>query len=113
MIKKIKEASESIKSKLSFEDYKPSTHNTIQTEEHNDVQTYGHNDIKTEEQLAIKTEKPRKVKRTFYILESIVKQMDAMYATRLVREDKIDKSDIVAEALLEFMKNENADVRSF
>lgn len=97
MSKKIKEAAESIKSKLSFDDYTPSPPK----------------DVKTEEHIDIKTEKPRKVKRTFYILESIAKQLDAMYAQRLVREDKIDKSDIVAQALLEFMKNENADVKSF
>lgn len=86
-----------MKSKLSFEEYTPSTQNDVKTEEHIDV----------------KTEKPRKVKRTFYILESIAKQLDAMYAQRLVREDKIDKSDIVAQALLEFMKQENPDVKAF
>lgn len=105
MSKKIKEVSESIKSKLSFDDYTPSIPNAVNTEEPKN--------IKTEAPKHISTEKPRKVKRTFYILESVAEQFDEYYARCLTDKKKIDKSDIITQAIINLIKDESADVKVF
>jgi len=100
MPKKINEVAQSIKSKLSFDDYIPSTHNTITSDCNNSIIMAKHKDIK-------------KVKRTFYLLESVAEQLDALYAKKLIEKKKIDKSDIVTEALMKLFEDPECEVKCF
>lgn len=102
MSKKIKEVTESIKTKLSFDDYTPSTHNDIYKSENKEVKTEQNNDSKV-----------KKVKRTFYLDEQIVDRLDEFYVKKLSKKQKVDKSDIVAQALLNLLEDENAEVGYF
>lgn len=86
MSNKINEVTESIKSKLSFDDYKPLAHNDGVMSKHSDIKTSKHPDGK-------------KVKRTFYISQEVADQIDDRYAKNLTEKRKIDKSDIVTDAL--------------
>lgn len=90
---KINEVAESIKSKLLFEDYKPSLCKDVNTE------TQCHNAIK-------------KVKRTFYILESVANELDALYLKKFVENDKVDKSDIVTQGLINLFKDQS-EIKKF
>ena len=92
MTKKIEDAAESIKSKLSFEDYKLSTHNTVIKFRRNNI---------------------KKVKRTFYIREEVAYQLDALYAKFITDKNKIDKSDIVTQALLKLFENPESAIHRF
>ncbi len=92
MTKKIKDAADSIKSKLSFDDYKPSEHN----------------DIKTEEQKHVI--KVKKVKRTFYLDERVVEKLDSLYAKKLSEKKPVDKSDVVAYALEKLLEDESVEI---
>lgn len=111
MSKKIEEVTESIKSKLSFDDYEPSLPNALTPLQHNDLKqellknqkTESHNDIK----------KVNKVKRTFYILESVADQLDEVYAKKLTQKKKVDKSDIVTQALKNLFENEDSEIAVF
>ena len=94
-MKKITEVTESIKSKLSFDDYETSEHTDIKTEEHIDIK------------------KVKKVKRTFYIPEEISQRFDDFYAKKLGQRVKIDKGDIVSQAIINFLEDEDAEVKSF
>ncbi len=91
----------SIKSKLSFDDYKPNLEkNLIEkfitfTERHNAI-------IKV-----------KKVKRTFYLLESIADELDEFYARKLSEKKKVDKSDIVTQALKNLFEDKNCVVDEF
>jgi len=100
MSNKIKDVAQSIKSKLSFDDYEPSTHNTIKTDEGNTVIKVKHKAIK-------------KVKRTFYIQEVIADQLDALYAKLITEKKKVDKSDIVSRALLKLFENPEEEIERF
>lgn len=100
MTKKIQELKESIKTKLSFDDYTPSTQNAIKPDEGNTVIKSKHNAIK-------------KVKRTFYILEGVAEQLDDLYAKLLTQKKKVDKSDIVTQALLKLFEDPEAEIERF
>lgn len=99
MSKKINDVAESIKSKLSFDDYTPS-HNTIKPEGGNSVIKTKHNALK-------------KVKRTFFILESVSDQLDALYAKKITDKKKVDKSDIVTQALMNLFDEPESEIKSF
>lgn len=101
MSKKIKDVSESIKSKLSFDDYTPSSPLQI------DLMQECHKAIKPERQ------KSNKVKRTFYILESVADKLDEVYAKKLTEKKKVDKSDIVTQALTNLFMNEENEIQMF
>lgn len=107
MTNKIKKVSESIKSKLNFDDYQPSD---INTPEHKDAKTEEHKDV-----IPLKHPNKRepKVKRTFYLREEIAEKLDEFYAKRLSEKRMVDKSDIVTQALKNLFENEDADVNSF
>ena len=120
MADKINKVTDSIKSKLSFDDYqvstvpnaiKPESHNVVKTEEHNSINTESHNDIKTSSHPDII--KVKKVKRTFYILEEVADQLDEFYAKRLGEKKKVDKSDIVTQAIKNLLEDKNAEVLEF
>lgn len=100
MSKKIEDLKQSIKSGLSFDDYTPSTHNNIKPDAGNDVIKVKHNAIK-------------KVKRTFYIREEVADQLDALYAKYITEKKKVDKSDIVTQALINLLENSECEVKSF
>lgn len=100
MSKKIEELKESIKTKLNFDDYTPSTQNAIKTDENNTVIKVKHNTIK-------------KVKRTFYIREEVADQLDALYAKFITNKKKVDKSDIVTQALLKLFEDSEAEIERF
>src|SRR5688572_27996216 len=100
MSKKIEELKESIKTKLSFDNYTPSTHNTIQPDVGNTVITSKHKAVK-------------KVKRTFYIQETIADQLDALYAKLITEKRKVDKSDIVSRALLKLLEEPETEILRF
>lgn len=100
MSNKLDEVAKSIKSKLSFDDYTLSTHTTIKPEEGNTVIKAKHNAIK-------------KVKRTFYIREEVADQLDALYAKFITDKKKVDKSDIVTQALLKLFEDSKCVVKSF
>lgn len=100
---KIKEVSESIKSKLNFDDYEPSVSKDGEKSENKDIKTAQHNDIK----------KSKKIKRTFYLLEEVAEQLDDFYAKKLGERIKIDKSDIVTQAIKNLLEDENADVKEY
>lgn len=124
MKNKIDEMTKSIKSKLSFDDYTPSIHNDIKTlspkdietsehnsvipDKHNEVNKLENNDVVMSKHNAIK-----KVKRTFYILESVAEQLDALYAKKLTEKKKIDKSDIVTQALTQLFEDSECEIKSF
>ncbi len=105
MSKKIKDVSQSIKSKLSFDDYQTSTPNEVKAEEQKEV--------KTEPPKAVKTERSRKVKRTFYILEDVAEAFDEYFINTLIQKKKVDKSDIITQAIKNFIKDENAEISNF
>lgn len=96
MSEKIKDLAESIKSKLSFDDYKPAT------QKKTDFGNAGimSNDVK-------------KVKRTFYIQEDIANQLDALYAKKITDRKKVDKSDIVSQALTNLFEDPECEVKTF
>lgn len=100
MTKKINDLGESIKSKLSFDDYQPSTQNTIKPDVGN-------------ANIMVKHKAIKKVKRTFYIREEIAEQLDALYAKLLTEKKKIDKSDIVTQALLNLFENPASEIERF
>ena len=100
MSKKINEVEQSIKSKLSFDDYTPSTQNVVMPD-------FGNTSIMAKHK-AIK-----KVKRTFYILENVAEELDALYAKKLTEKKKIDKSDIVTQALMMLFEDPECEVKSF
>ena len=95
MNKKIQEVSESIKSKLSFDDYKASENKDIKTEENKEVKT------------------STKVKRTFYLNKEIVDKLDEFYARKLTEKNKVDKSDIVMQALENLFEQGNIDIKTY
>ncbi len=100
----------SIKSKLSFDDYKPSMQPNLIEE----LRKFVEKKKAKEEQVAIP--KAIKVKRTFYILESIADELDEFYARKLSekkKKKKIDKSDIVTQALKNLLSDKNSVVEEF
>lgn len=99
MSSKIQEVSESIKSKLSFEDYKTSE------------RTEAHKHISTEKQKHIITEK--KIKKTFYIPEFIVNQFEDYYIQCLLKNKKIDKSDLITQAIINLIDKKDLDIKIF
>jgi hypothetical protein len=101
--KQLEEAAKSIKSKLSFDDYSPSLPNDSVKLEHQNVKTEEHSDIK----------KSKKVKRTFYLDEKIVEQLDEFYVKKLSEKKQVDKSDIVAQALKNLLEDKDAEVGSY
>lgn len=109
MIKKIKEVSESIKSKISFEDYTP-TPNNVETLKPNEVNTSILNEVSTETPKELKTSK---VQRTFYIRKDIADKFDDFYAKCLMERKKFNKSDIISQAILNLVENENAIIGVF
>jgi len=129
MADKLNKVADSIKSKLSFDDYQvsipahnaiiPESHNVVKTSQHTDVKTEEHNSVKTESHNAIMLEsqpdviKVRKVKRTFYILEEVADQLDEFYAKRLGEKKKVDKSDIVTQAIKNLLEDKDPDVGVF
>lgn len=129
MADKLNKVADSIKSKLSFDDYQVSmpAHNAIMPESHNDIKTSQHTNLKTEEHNSVNTEshkaiipesqpdviKVRKVKRTFYILEEVADQLDEFYAKRLGEKKKVDKSDIVTQAIKNLLGDKDAEVGVF
>lgn len=100
MSKKLDDVKESIKSGLSFNDYTPSAPNAIKPDEGNAVIKVKHNAVK-------------KVKRTFYISETVAEQLDELYAKKLTQKKKIDKSDIVTQALVNLFENEEVEIKRF
>lgn len=100
MSNKIHDVAESIKSKLSFDDYTPSPHKNVMNE--------GNNTIIMANRKAVK-----KVKRTFYIQERIADHLDALYAKKLMEKEKIDKSDIVTQALVNLFENNECEIQRF
>lgn len=54
-----------------------------------------------------------KVKRTFYILEEVAEQLDTLYAKFLTDNEKVDKSDIVTQALLKLFEDPDCKVERF
>lgn len=127
MADKLDSVTNSIKNKLSFDDYKVSSPNAIIPESHNDIKPEPPKDLKPEGNNSVKTEshndsvpeyhndiiKVKKVKRTFYILEEVAEQLDEFYAKRLGEKKKVDKSDIVTQAIKNLLQNENAEVLEF
>lgn len=109
--KQLEETAKSIKSKLSFDDYSPSLPNEVSTSENKDIIKLEHQNVKTEEHSDIK--KPKKVKRTFYLDEKIVEQLDEFYVKKLSEKKQVDKSDIVAQALKNLLEDKDAEVGSF
>lgn len=108
MAKKIEELAQSIKTKLSFDDYTPSTHNTITPEVGNTVLPDCNNDV-----IMVKRKAVKKVKRTFYILEGVAEQLDDLYAKLLTQKKKVDKSDIITQALLKLFEDPEAEIERF
>lgn len=116
MKNKLDDVTQSIKSKLSFDDYTPSNPNAIITEKHKDIlplklnydQTSNHNDVNTECHKDIK-----KVKRTFYIREEVADKLDALYAQKIMQKKKIDKSDIVTQALINLFLEDECEIERF
>lgn len=100
MSKKLDDVTKSIKSKLSFDDYTPSSPNDAVTSEHKN--------IKTEKPNAVI--KPKKVKRTFYILEEVAEQFDDFYAKKLSEKCKVDKSDIITQAIKNLLEDKDAKI---
>lgn len=100
MSKKIEELKESIKTKLSFDDYTPSTQNTITPD-------VGNTSIMSKRKAV------KKVKRTFYILEGVAEQLDDLYAKLLTQKKKVDKSDIITHALLKLFEDPEAEIERF
>lgn len=92
MSNKIKDVQKSIKSKLSFEDYRPSEQNTVIKSRRNAI---------------------KKVKRTFYIQEIVADKLDTLYAKFITDKKKIDKSDIVTQALLKLFENPESAIERF
>lgn len=88
----LKEVTESIKSKLSFDDYTPSQHPDIKPSKQKDVV------------------KAKKVKRTFYLDETVVEKLDSFYAKKLSEKQAVDKSDVVAFALEKLLEDENVNI---
>lgn len=108
MAKKIEELAQSIKTKLSFDDYTPSTHNTITPDAGNTILPDCNNDI-----IMVKRKAVKKVKRTFYILEGVAEQLDDLYAKLLTQKKKVDKSDIITQALLNLFEDPEAEIERF
>ena len=108
MAKKIEELAQSIKTKLSFDDYTPSTHNTITPDAGNTVLPDCNNDV-----IMVKRKAVKKVKRTFYILEGVAEQLDDLYAKLLTQKKKVDKSDIVTQALLNLFEDCDCEIERF
>lgn len=92
MSNKLEKVTESIKSKLSFDDYTPSQQPDIKPSEQKDVV------------------KSKKVKRTFYLDESVVDKLDAFYAKKLSEKKQVDKSDVVAFALEQLLEQDDITV---
>lgn len=101
MSNKIQEVSESIKSKLSFDDYKPSEK----------TETLKH--IKTEKHKHINTEKKCKVKKTFYISECVINQFEDYYIQCLLKNKKLDKSDLITQAIINLINKKDLDIKIF
>ena len=121
---KINNVTDSIKSKLSFDDYPvpndiiPEGQHDIKMVKHTDIKPLGHNSVKPECHNTIIPEsqpdiKVRKVKRTFYILEEVAEQLDEFYAKRLGEKKKVDKSDIVTQAIKNLLCDKDAEVGVF
>ena len=108
MAKKIEELAQSIKTKLSFDDYTPSTHNTITPDVGNTALPDCNNDV-----IMVKRKAVKKVKRTFYILEGVAEQLDDLYAKLLTQKKKVDKSDIVTQALLNLFEDCDCEIERF
>lgn len=108
MTKKIQDLAESIKTKLSFDDYTPSTHNTITPDLGDTVIPDSGNDV-----IMVKRKAIKKVKRTFYILEGVAEQLDDLYAKLLTQKKKVDKSDIITQALLNLFENCDCEIERF
>lgn len=96
MKKKLTEVSNSIKTnRLSFDEYETSLSNPVQESSHNNVT------------------KEKKIKRTFYLLESIIDDFDAFYAKKLGQKIKLDKSDIISQAIVNLLKDPEAHIGKF
>ncbi len=54
-----------------------------------------------------------KVKRTFYLLESIAEELDALYVKKLSEKKKVDKSDIVTQGLKKLFEDPECEIKSF
>lgn len=105
----INTVTESIKSKLSFDDYKPSMQPNLIEE----LTKFVEKQNAQKEQVVISK---IKVKRTFYILESIADELDDFYVRKLSEKNKkkkIDKSDIVTQALKNLFADKNCEVEEF
>lgn len=97
MSKKLDKVSNSIKSKLSFDDYKPSTPN----------------DVKTAENNAVKPERQNKTKVTFYLQDNLLKEFNEFYAKRLIENHKLAKSDVISQAIKNLIVDPEIPIESF
>lgn len=97
MKKKLDEVSESIKSKLSFDDYKPSLPNAVKPEVNKDS----------------KPVRPKKTKVTFYLQDVLLKEFNDFYANQLLKNHKLDKSDIISQAIKNLMEDVNVEIETF
>lgn len=120
MADKIKNVTDSIKSRLSFDNYKASTlPNDAMPESHKDINTEKPKDLKPESHNSVMDARhtdiirSKKVKRTFYILEEIADRLDEFYAKRLSEKKKVDKSDIVTQAIKDLLQDGNVEVNTF
>lgn len=111
MTKNIENVSQSIKSNLNFEDYTPSLPNALTPLQRIDLITECRKAVKTESRNDII--KSSKVKRTFYILEEVADKLDEVYAKKLTQKKKVDKSDIVTQALKNLFKDENCVIEEY
>lgn len=98
---------------MHFEDYKEQIPNAVSTEAHKDITTETPKLEEKEVPKHIKTETPKKAKRTFYIQESVLAQLDTYYAKCLMNNKKVDKGDIVTQAIKNLLEDENAEVGIF
>lgn len=114
MSKKIEEVTASIKSKLSFEDY------TCQKEPKPEGDKVGRSEsgkVAMSESGKVANTKSlssgKKVKRTFFIPEELALKIEKIHLERWIENKRIDKSDIVAQALTNFFMSEKLEIQIF
>jgi hypothetical protein len=119
----INKTKESLAQKLSFNNsFTPSTSepNSVNTECNNSVNTECNNSANTESQNSRNTDlnnsdksKKKKSKCTFYILNSILEDFDKFYLTLKMTHPKIDRSDLITQAIKDLMQKKIEEIERF
>lgn len=132
-MKNLDRLKESLAKKLSFEDdYTPSIigspnggnnecnnnlntecRDVVNTELPNSVIKESHNTVNNELKNESTAEKKKKSKCTFYILDSVLEDFNKFYLTLKMSNPKIDRSDLITQAMKDIMEKTITDIERF